>query len=86
MTDEWTIHEDARERGKMCQMLSGRIAELEAENARLREALGEAQMGERARCLNIIASYVMRTRVKPHGAVGQALDFIIHEMKGTTDE
>ena len=52
------------------------------ENERLQAALGEAQMTERARCLNIISGYVLRTRVKPHGAVGQALDFIMAEMKG----
>ena len=66
-----------------------RLAEALAENERqaaeierLREALEEATAMERARCLNVISSFVLRARVKPHGAVGQALDFIMREMKG----
>ena len=53
-----------------------------AEIERLRGALEEATAMERARCLNVISSFVLRARVKPHGAVGQALDFIMREMKG----
>ena len=39
MTDEWTIHEDAREVKAICRMLCERVMELSAENERYREAL-----------------------------------------------
>ncbi len=58
----------------------------DAEIRQLREARDDAKMAERARCLNVIASYAVRTKVKPHGAVGQALAFVLQEMKGSDHE
>jgi len=64
----------------------GLALDREAEIAKLREALEQAQMQERARCLNLINSYVLRTRVKPQGAVGLALAAVANMMKGADDD
>ena len=64
----------------------GKLMAARVENDRLREALGQVQMQERARCLNLINSYVLRTRVKPHGAVGLALAAVANMMKGADDD
>ena len=58
----------------------------EQEIARLREELADATMAERARCLNVISGYVLKSRVKPFGAVGQALAFVMDEMKGSDND
>ena len=68
------------------KVLSRQLQDAREEIGQLREALDEARMQERARCLNVINSYVLHTKVKPHGAVGQALSAIMYTLKGSTDD
>ena len=67
---------------ELYESVSQQLQDALAERAWLQEALAEAQMQERARCLNVINSYAMHTQVRPHGAVGQALAAIINTIKG----
>ena len=67
-------------------LLESDIAAKDAEIERLRGALEQAQMQERARCLNVINSYVLSTQVKPHGAVGLALAAVAGMIKGSADD